>query len=75
MTTHCVCTRRDNHIGDGGVAALSALLGEGVAEAVGAGSGRGGEEEGVEGVEGGQCPLLEDLHLGYNDVGPAGALL
>lgn len=58
----------DNHIGDAGLAALSALLGDGITPSTTTSD--GGKEEAV---EGGQCPLLEELHLGYNDVGPVGA--
>ena len=47
--------------------ALASLLGDGV----------GAEEAAAAGmdepVEGGQCPGLEELCLGYNDVGPVGA--
>jgi hypothetical protein len=73
----------DNHITDAGVIALAALLGEGIAPpataaataaaAAAATTAAGGADGGGEVVEGGQCPLLQDLHLGYNDVGPAGA--
>ena len=58
----------DNHIGDAGVAALAALLGDGIPATT-----SGEAEQAQEAVEGKQCPGLQELCLGYNDIGHIGA--